>query len=559
MKIALFSYTGRGGRLRKKLERQLAAVLGVELAAGLTPEEAFGSCDALIFIAAAGIAVRKIAPSVRDKFTDPAVLSIDECGQYCVPLLSGHVGGGNALARRVSALIGAVPVISTATDLNGVFAVDLFAVRNQLIISDRRLAKEISAALLRGEPVGFFSEFPVGGMLPEGLYQEGAHQESLYSKGVYQESLYPEGVYQERARREERPPQERAGLHIRVTVRRPSEEPEGTHQERLYTGGSGGAAERTRGNTVLRLIPRCLCLGVGCRKDAAPEQVKSACDEFLRRQGIAPEAIGMIASIALKEREPALLALREHLSASFSAFSAEALQTVSGSFESSSFVAQITGVGNVCERAAAAVYSAVLVKKTVVEGVTFALSQETPILYFREETDTKEISAETINTETINTETINTETTGAEEDAAEKSSSLKTGLEAVSETRLILVTGGAFQGKRRFAEELSKRQRAEGETFFTPIICEVTEELLAPLAARLREDGEKALRETAAGICGDGERARIVILRTEGNGVVPVRASERAQREVRGRLGCLLAEAAEEVWELNCGIPRRLK
>lgn len=518
MKIALFSYTDRGERLRSRLERELLAAMGAEISVTLTPEEAFDYCDALIFIGAAGIAVRKIAPLVRDKFTDPAVLSIDEYGRYCVPLLSGHVGGGNAMARQLSALIGSVPVISTATDLNGVFAVDLFAARHQLVISDRRLAKEISAALLRGESVGFSSEFPVQGELPEGLYPEDVH-----------------------------PLRDESGLHIFVTVRRPAEEQEDTHQGSLYTGGGSGAAEKMRGNTVLRLIPRCLCLGVGCRKNAAPERVKRACNEFLRRQGIAREAVGIIASIALKEREPALLALREYLSASFSTFSAEALQVVPGSFGSSPFVAQTTGVGNVCERAAAAVYSAVLVKKTVVDGVTFALSVGAPTLYFQKENAKEPISEEQ----------------GAEEGNAKESDFTGTSLKKVNETKIILITGGAFQGKHRFAGELAKKRQAEREEPFAATICEVAEELLVPLADLLLEGRDaalqEALRETVVGIGGNKESERIVILRTEGNGVVPTEADERARREVRGRLGCLIAEAAEEVWELNCGIPRRLK
>ena len=81
--------------------------------------------------------MRSIAPCVRDKLTDPAVLVVDEKGQYVVPILSGHVGGANGLARQLAADLQALPVITTATDIQGLFAVDVFAVKNRLILTDR--------------------------------------------------------------------------------------------------------------------------------------------------------------------------------------------------------------------------------------------------------------------------------------------------------------------------------------------------------------------------------------------------------------------------------------
>ena len=112
---------------------------------------AFNQYDALVFVGAAAIAVRSIAPCVRDKLTDPAVLVVDEKGQYVVPILSGHVGGANGLARQLAADLQALPVITTATDIQGLFAVDVFAVKNRLILTDRVKAKKISAAILEHE------------------------------------------------------------------------------------------------------------------------------------------------------------------------------------------------------------------------------------------------------------------------------------------------------------------------------------------------------------------------------------------------------------------------
>ena len=123
--------------------------------------EHFAADDALVFVGASGIAVRAIAPHVQDKFTDPAVVSVDEAGRFAVPLLSGHVGGANDLARAIADVLGAQAAVSTATDVNGLFAVDEWAARHGLAIVERDVAKEISAALLEGRAVGYETDFDI--------------------------------------------------------------------------------------------------------------------------------------------------------------------------------------------------------------------------------------------------------------------------------------------------------------------------------------------------------------------------------------------------------------
>ena len=162
MTTAVIAFTRRGAALGRSLADALGGSLHVP--ARFAPEvgaEAYASlegwtawawarADALVFVGAAGIAVRAIAPHVRDKFSDPAVVSVDEAGRFVVPLLSGHVGGANELARRVAALTGGQAAVSTATDVNGLFAVDVWARERGMAITDRVLAKEVSAALLEG-------------------------------------------------------------------------------------------------------------------------------------------------------------------------------------------------------------------------------------------------------------------------------------------------------------------------------------------------------------------------------------------------------------------------
>lgn len=117
-------------------------------------EELFFRVDALIFVGAAGIAVRALAPYVRDKLHDPAVLVVDELAQFVIPILSGHVGGANELARVLAPQLAALPVITTATDLHDVFSVDTFAKTRGLSIVEKDEIRHLSGALLAGEPIG---------------------------------------------------------------------------------------------------------------------------------------------------------------------------------------------------------------------------------------------------------------------------------------------------------------------------------------------------------------------------------------------------------------------
>lgn len=158
----------------KKKEAQIPDCRNVQVLTQSLREwtkEQFAAVDAMIFIGATGIAVRSIAPYVRSKKTDPAVIVVDEQGRHAISLLSGHIGGANALTLLVSEWIGAEPVITTATDLHGKFAVDAFAARRDLYIDSMPLAKEIAAALVEDKKVGICSAFPVLGTVPAELTQ----------------------------------------------------------------------------------------------------------------------------------------------------------------------------------------------------------------------------------------------------------------------------------------------------------------------------------------------------------------------------------------------------
>ena len=133
-------------------------VLGIPVDRGVPVKEwaraNFDKADALLFIGACGIAVRAIAPLVKDKTTDPAVVVMDEAGKHVIPLLSGHIGGANAVAAEIAGITGADPVITTATDVRGVPAIDTWAVENGCAIENPAAIKNVSSAALAGREVG---------------------------------------------------------------------------------------------------------------------------------------------------------------------------------------------------------------------------------------------------------------------------------------------------------------------------------------------------------------------------------------------------------------------
>ena len=170
--IAYLAFTEKG----RALAETLCAVLGGEVSCtrdGVALQEwtarAFPNARALVFIGAAGIAVRAIAPYLHGKASDPAVVAVDECGYFAVSLLSGHLGGANALTREIARICGAEAVITTATDRNGVFAFDDWARVQGLSVADPGRIKAVSAKLLAGKRIRVRSAFPIDGAPPAGV------------------------------------------------------------------------------------------------------------------------------------------------------------------------------------------------------------------------------------------------------------------------------------------------------------------------------------------------------------------------------------------------------
>lgn len=326
MKLAIISFTRKGGRLcsflvEKLRERgeecqgyvqprffteDLRMQQGMNAVAepvGEWTEKQFGEMDGLIYIGAAGIAVRSIAPFLKDKMTDPAVVAMDERGNFAVSLLSGHVGGANKLAELAAEICGAVSVITTASDVNGKIAVDVWAASHGFVVGDKNIAKKLAAAALEDEPVGFFCDFPLEEPVPEGYRLN-----------------KPEG------------------MNVWITMKRTAKE--------------GLLKSLEDEGRVLRLIPQCLTVGIGCRKGIAGEKIKEMVQKVLEEANLEERAVARLASIDRKQAEEGICWLAEHWKVPFLTFSSEELKRVEGAFADSPFVRQVVGTGNVCERAA---------------------------------------------------------------------------------------------------------------------------------------------------------------------------------------------------------------
>jgi cobalt-precorrin 5A hydrolase len=350
MKTAVVSLTLRGAELALKIGYQMKADIYVKnqviekyvmsdrlfLVHPVTTEfstlieKLFNSYDALVFVMACGIVVRSIAPYIKDKVNDPAVLVVDEKGQHVISLLSGHIGGANKLAKEVARLTGGVPVITTATDVNNVIAFDVFAVENGCIIENIKDLKYISSELVNGGEVGFYTDCTISGTLPENVIKEQLPGSCKY--GVVLSNV----------------------LNIPYKAEK-----------------------------ILIIRPKNLILGIGCRKGTSTEAIENAVEHFLNKNNKSLLSIKYLASIDLKKEEKGIVEFCKRTGIEFRTFSAEVIKSIEDRFTASTFVKKSVGVGSVSEACAVmgGNNAKLICPKTVYKGITLALAEEERVFY----------------------------------------------------------------------------------------------------------------------------------------------------------------------------------
>lgn len=340
-------------------------------------KEHFCSADALVFIGATGIAVRAIAPHVSSKTTDSAVLVLDESNRYLISLLSGHIGGANALAQELALLIGAEPVITTATDVHKLFAVDAWASRAGYFIQNPAQIKRVSSKLLEGETVSLRSIYDVTGSLPSGVRMAEAHEDpdieiSVNSTGSKSTSGTTGTT--------------NATGTTSTSGSKSTSGTTSTTSTTSATSTTSSTSSTSISDHTLRLIPPALVLGVGCRRDTPEQALETALQSLLDCNNLCLEAVSAVYSIDLKAHEPGLISFCAHHNWPFTTFTTEELAAVSGTFSHSEFVQQATGVDNVCERSAVlGSGGTLLVPKTVQQGVALAVATKPWTIDFKDE------------------------------------------------------------------------------------------------------------------------------------------------------------------------------
>lgn len=337
MRIAVISVTRNGNRISEKISEKLECErysfvkypsensVVFEKLSELT-EEIFYRYDGIIFICAVGIAVRCIAPFIKSKQYDPAVIAVDENGTFAVSVLSGHIGGANILAEITADIIKAVPVITTATDTGKKFSPDTFARANGLHICDINIAKLIAVEVLKGNKIGFYSEYPF-----KNISDELSENDKTCEYGI-----------------------------------------------------CIADSEKNIFKNTLNLIPKKFVIGTGCKKNTDSDIFENFILDMLEKNNIDINRIFCISTIDIKKNETAIINFSRKYNIPLNFYSSSELMEVEGIFSSSDFVFKQTGTDNVCERSAVIGGNHLIIKKQSCNGVTFALSErETDIDFER--------------------------------------------------------------------------------------------------------------------------------------------------------------------------------
>lgn len=321
MRVSILTLTENGRKLGESLKTGLKddpTILSVEtLHRDIDFREVFSRSDMIIGIMAAGIMVRKIAPLLENKFSDPGVIVIDEMGRNVISLLSGHAGGANDFAVKIADILNANPVITTATDVNGLVGIDSFAARYFYVILDRHLVKHFNSSIVDGHTVELHSSRNLGPLIDGEL--------------------------------------SRTYRYMR----------------------DGDEIVRAHCNSeVMRLAPLKVSVGIGTRRGVESSRVTGAIVEALGLLKLPPERIDALATGYMKKNERGIIDAAEDLGVPLEIIPLQELKA-QDTHSFSDFVNEKFGVGSVCEAAAlksAGTGSRLVIRKTTSSGVAVAVA-----------------------------------------------------------------------------------------------------------------------------------------------------------------------------------------
>lgn len=336
MKIACISFTQQGKEIGEKLVKSSSKnnkyivhhFINDEIHGGIKTRMDYfvKEYDGLIFISATGIAVRFMNPYIINKTLDPAVVVVDDGGNFSISLLSGHIGGANRLAQWVGDIIGAIPVITTASDNRGIESIDLFAMKNNYHMEDMEAVKDITAMMVNKNKIGFYSEL-----------KEIIKYDNLKILDNFQDIDHSiQGV-------------------IIVSSQKRIDIPYEKH---------------------CRLIPKNINIGIGCRRGIEGKRIIEAIENILTQLNLSSKGIKAIGTIEVKKDEIGIIEACNHFNCPLKIFTLEEIKKVEDNFPKSQFVKKTIGVYSVSEPSAYLLGGKILTGKIKIDGITISVAKE---------------------------------------------------------------------------------------------------------------------------------------------------------------------------------------
>ena len=307
----------------------------------------FKDYDQVLCIMALGIVVRMIAPYIEHKSKDPAIVVMDEVGHHVISLLSGHLGGANEWTQSISLAIDADPVITTATDVNGLPAPDVLARHEHLLVDDFQTLINVNSAIVGGERVDYY----IDASLPNAEHLEQAAKAHIGEHGmVYVVSL-----------------EELASIPCKN---------ESTEEGDSRVVITDKVIAEYGHQLILR--PRTYTIGIG---DTPKELILDAIQQSLAAHKLSPKSLVTAASVIVKQDEVGLLEAMQIMGWPIVFYTQDEMAPLieEQELKESNFVKGTIGVGNVCETTAllAAKSRTLIQHKTIYPKTTVAIAQVT--------------------------------------------------------------------------------------------------------------------------------------------------------------------------------------
>lgn len=349
IRIAIIAVTEKGKNTAEKIASELENVdvffqkRGIKELTG----ELFNKYECIIFVSACGIAVRCIAPFLKSKFEDPAVLVVDDNGNNVISLLSGHIGGANEITLKIADVLEANPVITTSTDTNKKGALDVIVSKIGGYGENlRESAKLVNSYLVDNKRVGIYFDSD---------YESEKDSLNLSGFELIDEKTEIDAIVK---------------LDALVSV---TDKLRCWVDEIVYNIKKNN--EEKEDLIYIKLVPRRIALGMGCRKNTETEKMIEEFSMFSALNNIHPAAIVKTGSLIIKKDEKCMIDLSKALCAEFNLFDVDEICTCDYMFDKSEFVKKNTGVYSVAQPSAYLLSGNVISEKYKNNGTTFAFGR----------------------------------------------------------------------------------------------------------------------------------------------------------------------------------------